>query len=77
MPRRHPLLIVAAARLAKARQIVADQRALIARLQFADQPTTEAKKSLQTYESSLLHLEEHERKLRDEFRRKRQGYDLE
>jgi hypothetical protein len=75
MPRRHPLLIVASARLAQARQIVCGQRDLIANLQMAGQPTIEAEKTLQTYESSLRHLEEHERKLRKEFRRKRANYE--
>jgi hypothetical protein len=73
MPRRHPILIVASARLAPARQIVADQRDLMAKLQLAGRPTAEAEATLQTYESSLRHLEEHERKLREEFRRNRAG----
>jgi len=73
MPRRHPILIAASARLARARQIVADQRDLIAKLQLAGRPTVEAEKTLQTYESSLRHLEEHERKVREEFRRNRTG----
>jgi hypothetical protein len=59
MPRRHPLLIVAATRRANARQIVADQRALITRRQVAGRPTVEAEKTLQSYESSLRYLEEH------------------
>jgi hypothetical protein len=75
MPRRDPLLIVAAVRLARAREIVANQRALIAKLRVLGQPTEDAEKSLQSYESSLRHLEEHESKLREEFRRKRSGYD--
>lgn len=75
MPRRHPLLIVASARVAQARQFVGGQRDLIAKLQTAGQPTVEAEKTLQIYESSLRHLEEHERKLREEFRRYRAGYD--
>ena len=75
MPRRHPILIVASARLAQARQIVGGQRELIAKLRLDGQPTVEAEKTLQTYESSLRHLEEHERKLREEFRRSRTGND--
>jgi hypothetical protein len=62
MPRRHPLLIAAAARLATAREIVANQHTLIAQLRAAGRPTEDAEKSLQTYESSLRHLEEHERR---------------
>ena len=73
MPRRDPLLIVAASRLAKAR-VVANQRALIARLRDGGQPTENAEKSLQTYESSVRHLEKQESKLREEFRRQRKGY---
>jgi hypothetical protein len=75
MPRRHPLLIVASARLARARQIVGDQCDLIAKLQAAGKPMAEAKKTLKTYESSVRHLEEHERKLREEFRRKCTNYE--
>jgi hypothetical protein len=75
MPRRHPLLIAAAARLARAREIVANQRALIAKLRALGRPRVDAEKSLQMYESSLRRLDEHERKLREEFRRKRKGYD--
>jgi hypothetical protein len=74
MPRRHPLLVVASVRIAGARQVVSDQRKLIAKLQLAHRPTAEAEGDLQTYESSLRHLEEHERKLREEFQRKRTGY---
>jgi hypothetical protein len=67
-------LIAAAARLARAREIVANQRALVAQLRALGQPTEDAEKSLQMYESSFRHLEEHESKLREEFRRKRRGY---
>jgi hypothetical protein len=74
VPRRHPLLVVASARVAWARQVVSDQRKLIAQLLGARQATAEAKKVLQTYESSLGHLEEHQRKLRDKFRHNRSGY---
>jgi hypothetical protein len=75
MPRRDPLLIVAAMRLARAREIVANQRALIAKLRAAGQRVEDAEKSLLSYESSLRHLEQHESKLRAEFRRKRRAYD--
>jgi hypothetical protein len=75
MPRHHPILIAAAARLARAREIVANQRSLIARLRAAGRSTEDAEKTLQMYESSLRHLEEQERKLREEFRRQRKGYD--
>jgi hypothetical protein len=57
MPRRHPLLIVAATRLAIAREIVTNQRALIAELRAAGEPAEDAEKSLLSYESSLRHLE--------------------
>jgi hypothetical protein len=57
MPRRDPLLIVAATRLARAREIVADQRALLAKLRAAGQPAEDAEKSLLSYESSLRHLD--------------------
>jgi hypothetical protein len=62
-------------RLARAREIVANQRALVAKLRAAGQPAEDAEKSLLSYESSLRHLEQQESKLRAEFRRKRSGYD--
>ena len=75
MPRRDPLLVVAATRLARAREIVANQRSLISRLRAAGQPAEDAEKSLLSYESSLRHLEQYESKLRAEFRRKRRAYE--
>jgi hypothetical protein len=45
MPRRDPLMIVAATRLARAREIVANQRALITKLRAQGQPTEDAEKS--------------------------------
>jgi hypothetical protein len=58
--------LLAACRVAEARQIVADQRAIITRLRAEDHPTPEAEGSLQTYLSALTWLEAHERRIREE-----------
>ena len=58
--------LLAACRVAEARQIVADQRTIIASL--ADQLALEAEGSLQTYLSALTLLEAHERRIREENR---------
>jgi hypothetical protein len=71
MPRQNPKLILAATRVAEARRIVGDQRALIAKLQANGDPTADAEKTLATYESALKHLEGYEQKLRSERRAKR------
>ena len=60
--------LLAACRVAEARQIVADQRAIIASLRAADQLALEAEGSLQTYLSALTLLEAHERRIREENR---------
>ena len=52
--------------LADARRIVAEQQALVTKLQAFGQPTIEAEATLRTYLSSLTHLETHESKLREE-----------
>ncbi len=65
MPRQDPKLIVAAARAAEARRIVAGQRLLIETLKASRQPTEEAEVALQLYVSALKVLEGHEQGLRE------------
>ena len=65
MPRQDPKLIVAAARAAEARRIVAGQRLLIETLKASRQPTEEAEVALQLYVSALKVLEGHEQRLRE------------
>jgi hypothetical protein len=71
MPRRDPKLVVAAARAAEARRIVAGQRLLIETLKASGRPTKEAEAALRMYVSALEVLEQRERKLREERRAKR------
>ena len=71
MPRRSPELILAAARAAEARRIVARQGQLIEGLKASGKPTREAEQALQLFVSALKVLEGHEHKLRDERRAKR------
>jgi len=58
MPRKKPGLILAAQRTAKARQIIAAQHALIVKLKTSGKSTLDAERSLSTYVSSLKHLED-------------------
>ena len=65
MPRKkRTKLVLAAHRTAEARRIVAAQQELIARLTALRQPMFDAECALQTYVSSLKHLEDHERMVR-------------
>ena len=64
MPRKNTKLVLAAHRAAEARRIVAAQQELIARLTALRQPTFDAECALQTYVSSLKHLEDQERMVR-------------
>ena len=66
MPRKKPKLILAADRVAEARKIVADQRELSMTLKASGRPTLQAEQALSTYVSSLKHLEDHERRIREE-----------
>lgn len=66
MPRKKPKLILAADRVAKATKIIADQRELIMTLKASGRPTLQAEQVLSTYVSSLKHLEDHERRIREE-----------
>ena len=64
MPKKKSKLGVLAQHIAGARRIVADQRALVSKLQATGQPASEAEGTLRTYRSALHHLESHERKMR-------------
>jgi hypothetical protein len=66
MPKKRPKLIILAQHIAGARRTVADQRALLAKLQATGQPTSEAEGTLRTYISALQDLEAHARKMREE-----------
>lgn len=68
MPRKNTKLGVAERRTAEARQIVARQQELIAKLKALGQPTVEAELTLQTYVSALKLIEAHEDKVRAEVR---------
>ncbi len=70
MPRPNPKLVMAAARVAEARRIVAGQRLLIETLNASRQPTQDAEALLETYVSALKVLEGHEQRLREERRAK-------
>ena len=67
MRRPNPNLSVAKSRVAIARKIIEDQRALVARLRSAGKPFDHEEKRLRTYESALVHLGNQERVL-DEVR---------
>jgi hypothetical protein len=66
MPKKTPKHVLARARLAEARLILATQDALVRRLRSLGEPTLEAEEALQSYTSALRHLEAHELKLREE-----------
>lgn len=70
MPRKKPKMIAAAHRVADARRIVADQRALIARLKAYGHPVVDAEAALQMYVGALALLEDHERRMKAENRAK-------
>jgi hypothetical protein len=70
MPRQDPKLIVAAARAAEARRIVAGQRLLIETLKASGKAAQDAEVVLQLYMSALKVLEGHEQRLRQERRAK-------
>lgn len=71
MPRTNPKLIIAVQRVAVAKKIVADQQTVIATLRAAGLPTDNEEKALRSYVSALRHLEEYERKIREERRAKK------
>ena len=71
MPKKKPKLITLAQHIADARRIVAEQLALLAKLQATGKPTSEAEGTLRTYTSALHHLESHERKLRADAKAKK------
>ena len=66
MPKKTPKHVIARARLAEARLIVATQNALVKRLRSWGEPTLEAEIMLQTFVSALKHLEAYELRLLEE-----------
>lgn len=68
MPRKNTKLSVAERRTTEARQIVAQQQELVARLKALGQPAFDAELTLQTYISALKLIEVHEDKVRAEVR---------
>jgi hypothetical protein len=64
--KKSPKLLQAAARVAEARRIIAQQYALIAQLKASMHPTDDAERSLRMYIRLFQPLEDHERKLRKE-----------
>ena len=71
MPRKKRKLIMAAQRAAEARRIVADLNDRIVTLKASERPTLEAERALETYISSLRHLEGYERRIREEDKAKK------
>ncbi len=63
--------IVAAHWVAEARRIIADQRELIVTLEASGRSKLEAEQALQTYLSALKHLEDNERRIREEDKAKK------
>ena len=71
MPRKKAELILAAHRATEARRIVADQHELMTRLKASGHSTLDAERALRTYVSALEHLEDHERRVRNEGKAKK------
>ena len=71
MPRKKQKLIVAAHRVAEARRMVANLHDRIVTLKTFGRPTLEAERALETCVSSLRHLEDQERRVREEDKAKK------
>jgi hypothetical protein len=71
MPRKPPKLLEVKVQVAEARRIVDIQHGLVERLRAMGKPTVEAEYTLNTYTSSLKHLEAYELKLREEAKAKK------
>jgi hypothetical protein len=71
VPRKRPKLVTVAERLVVARRVVANQSVLVRKLRAKGHPTLEAEGTLQSYRSSLHHLESHERKMRADAKAKK------
>jgi hypothetical protein len=70
MPRKRPKLVKVAEQLRNARRIVAEQMAVVATARANGEPTLEAESTLRTYLSGLAHFEAHERKMREDAKKK-------
>jgi hypothetical protein len=71
MPRKKQKLIVAAHRVAEARRMIANLNDRIVTLKASGRPTLEAERALETYVSSLKHLEDHERRVKEQNKTKK------
>ena len=71
MPRKKQKLIVAAHRVAEARRMIANLNDRIVTLKATGRPTLEAERALETYVSSLKHLEDHERRIKEQNKTKK------
>lgn len=71
IPSKRPKLVVLAKRIAEVRRIVDQQQALLERLRISGQPTTDAEGVLRTYASSLTHLLDHARRMREDAQAKK------
>jgi hypothetical protein len=64
MPRKSPKLKVLGTRIADARRIIDAQQVLLENLRINSEPTREAEGALRTYVSALMHLLDHEKRLK-------------
>jgi hypothetical protein len=71
MPKKRPKLVVLDKRVIEVRRIIDRQRALLERLRITGQPTTDAEGLLRTYVSSLTHLLDHARRMRQDAQAKK------
>ena len=71
MPSKKPKLVALAKRIAVVRRIIDQQQALLERLRISGQSTVEAEAMLATYVSSLTHLLDHERRMREDAQAKK------
>ena len=71
MRRKKQKLIVAAHRVAEARRIIANLDDRIVTLKALGRPTLEAERALETCLSSLKHLEDHERRVKEQNKTKK------
>jgi hypothetical protein len=71
MPKKRPKLVALVKRIGVIRRIINEQQALLERLRITGQPTSEAEGVLRTYVSSLTHLLDHERRMREDAKAKK------
>ena len=71
MREKKPKLVVLVKRAAEVRRIIRQRQALLERLRITGQPTTDAEGVLRTYVSSLTHLLDHTRRMREDAQAKK------